>query len=172
MREYHRSLTKEQLESMYWGDGLSISDIAKRTNMSQSGVLHLMTVYGIKRRTLSMAVSIARKDKKSSYVGRKQTPEEIAKRVATRKRNHAPQGVYDAGRGYLRFTVGPHAGRQVHDVIMEEHIGRKLLPNECVHHINGDKRDNRIENLQLMTVGEHSSLHNNLRKSSSGNINS
>ena len=46
-----------------------------------------------------------------------------------------------------------------HRRIMEEHLGRKLEPYEVVHHINGVKTDNRIENLQLMTASEHSSLH-------------
>lgn len=47
-----------------------------------------------------------------------------------------------------------------HRYLMEQMIGRKLTVDEDVHHINGDKADNRIENLTLMPHGEHTAYHN------------
>ncbi len=53
-----------------------------------------------------------------------------------------------------------------HIKIMEDHIGRKLEKDEIVHHINEIRTDNRIENLKLMTRGEHSKYHRHCDKKS------
>jgi uncharacterized Zn-finger protein len=68
--------------------------------------------------------------------------------------------------GYLIMYAGKHPyanGRKsihVHVMVMEMHIGRSIHPQECVHHINGNKTDNQLENLELMTTDRHSRAHN------------
>lgn len=46
-----------------------------------------------------------------------------------------------------------------HRYLLEQHLGRSLREDEYVHHKNGDRTDNRITNLQIMSNSEHSSKH-------------
>lgn len=66
-------------------------------------------------------------------------------------------------RGYIegRVWIGE---RQIcvkqHRYVMEQHLGRPLSENEDVHHKDGDKQNNDIRNLVVLSHGEHSRITN------------
>jgi hypothetical protein len=60
---------------------------------------------------------------------------------------------------YRKIRISPDETRDEHRVVVESHIGRRLGYNEVVHHINGRKRDNRIENLEVTSRSDHSRSH-------------
>jgi hypothetical protein len=67
-----------------------------------------------------------------------------------RERNPNFKGGYITSNGYRRI------GKEMeHRTIMSKYLKRKLEKNEHVHHLNGNKTDNRIENLSLLTAKPH-----------------
>lgn len=63
------------------------------------------------------------------------------------------------GKPYREHPNYNNAGVLEHHYVMSQKIGRGIAPNEVVHHIDGNKRNNDISNLQLMTAEEHAKLH-------------
>lgn len=64
--------------------------------------------------------------------------------------------------GYYRVSIDGR--RQLHHrYLMEQHLGRKLLPTEHVHHKNENKLDNRLENLELVDIVAHQHIHRKKR---------
>lgn len=69
---------------------------------------------------------------------------------------HNPDHRYADKQGYVRE----------HRLVMEKELGKPIHPRYDVHHINGDKKDNRPENLQVLTSLQHDRLHGQLKPNS------
>ncbi len=141
--------------------GMSIPEISKKTNIALSSVRNKLIKFGCQLRSRQEAVRMAFKDGKvPSRKGVKLPPrsnawcENISKSLIGKGR-----GFCIKPSGYLEYTSGKNKFRSIHVVVMEEKIGRKLYSNECVHHIDHNKQNNHINNLQLMTRSEHARLH-------------
>ena len=66
-------------------------------------------------------------------------------------------------KGYIQGRVwdGDKQRRvKQHRLVVERHIGRRLLPGEDVHHKDGDKKNNAVGNLELIAHGAHTRITN------------
>lgn len=135
---------KELLKSLY--PTLSNIELAQIFDRSVSSIQHKAKLLKLKKldSTLFDSRSKARRGKLSSNWkgGRKITK-----------------------KGYVQILKKGYPGTDKngyifeHRYVMEKHLGRRLDVNEVVHHINGNKQDNRIENLKVMERGRHTTAH-------------
>ena len=99
--------------------------------------------------------------------GRKLTPEwkeKIGFAVRGQKHPSWKGGRFSSKNGYIKMYAPnhPHAtGHYIyeHRYIIEQHLGIILKKEQMVHHINGIKTDNRIENLEIVNGIEHNGIH-------------
>lgn len=142
--------------------GHSIPEINKITGIALSTLRFRFSKAGILRSRGDGVRCAAKKWKLSSNKGVKRTftPEwcmniSIAKKLSFK---NTCAGV-DVSKEYPRITKGAHKGKMIHRLVMEKFIGRELFSHEVVHHIDGDKSNNSIDNLALMTTSAHARLH-------------
>jgi len=135
-KEAQNKIEIENLEEMYWGEEMSLYQIAEEVGSNAQTVLDRMEEQDIPRR------------KNSDYYISSPCAFETEKRGYERWR-HNYKGEYDEIR--------------VHRLLAISEFGIENIKNKIIHHKNEIPWDNRIENIELMSQSEHARLHSNKR---------
>lgn len=146
--------------------GMSLTEVAEAVGKGVSTVRYHVKRAGILRsRVEGIRASGDKISKALSGQSRSPVSEETKIKMsqsALERHDRSAKGYRIDGGGYLEFTRGPHKGQLVHRVFAECALGRPLEKFEVVHHIDGNKTNNNLDNLKVMDSKDHLKLHRNL----------
>ena len=161
---------------MYITKQMPMWKVAKEMGVAIGTVFNYLKKYDIETRSHKETFTMK---------GRKLTPEQVAvisrthkgktvsfetrRKISEAKKIHSEGHKKQRTDGYIAVYYPDHPQStkdgyiMEHILVIEQSIGRHLNADECVHHINANRKDNRIENLKLMTKREHMSFHSKKR---------
>lgn len=131
------------LRQKYWDEGLNCPQIAALVGVDPSTVHRWMVQLNIPRRKQGENPSQETRRKMGrGHRGPKNANRKGGRYRMTQDYIHVwqPDHPHANARGYVRE----------HRLVVEKALNRYLKPDELVHHINGIRDDNRLENLQLI----------------------
>lgn len=145
-----------------YGRGKSIPDVAAETGKPLSTVRYHLKKQGVLRSReegIRLAASQGKLKGRPIYLPVTDAARARMSSAAQNRWDGKSVGTSLKPSGYVEYTTGIHKGRSVHVVAMEARIGRHILPDEVVHHIDGNRSNNENNNLALMTRAAHARLH-------------
>lgn len=175
---------KQDMKTLYFS-GLTLKEVGEKYSLSAAKIYYVLKEMGCELRcsgtrrgfkhTKEFCENLSR-IKKGRFVS-----EESRNKMSESSKCHY-NGLNGYGhtkrhpKGYILCYVPDHpfahkdGYAMLHKVLMEIHIGRYLTEKEVVHHINGIRDDNSLDNLELMTAHDHMSMHTKKRNQKGGDL--